>query len=629
MPNLSLEDKGLILSMEDVPDIARDADTKLYFSSILGLEYDGDSSYSYDDTDDFVRTAMLIQRITDYLQDIGLSCKLDQQSSKIVAALVNSENELNQSRERGTEIQEGPAVVPTIPSFVRSLKPYQVRPVNHAVAGHYVANFSVPGSGKTTIAYATFAILRASSIVEKIVVIGPRSSFMPWEEEYESCFGKKPKSLRIVAGNQVGLEDKVEDIELILLTYQMASSITSALIDVLTSYDCLLVLDESHHVKRFGGGLWSNTALRISPYARRRLILTGTPMPNSLLDLWNQFTFLWPFRNLLGEPLAYKGIIEGQDSLERVRQIIRPFYTRITKSQLNLPQASFNEIVVPLNRVQHAIYSAIAAKTLAEIAESPSDRMRLREWRRNKVVRLLQAASNPSLLTEYSEEFRIPPLNVEGMPVVRLIEQYSDYEIPSKIVKAETLTRELLEKGQKVIVWNTFIHNIKTLERMLEDRDPIIIYGDIPKDENEDELVNREKLIREFRTDAKPRVLIANPSSLAESVSLHKVCKHAIYVDRTFNCGQYIQSLDRIHRIGLKPNEKVIYYILVARSTIDEVVDARLGDKYRNMLNVLNDDLPIVDFDTTVSDVSDAEFEKDFQAVRQHLLGLKTGEKSD
>lgn len=629
MPSLSFEDKGLTLFMEDVPDIARDADTKLYFSSILGLEYDGDTSYVYDDTTDFVRTAMLIRRIMDYLQGIRLSCKLDQQSSKIVDALVNSENELAQSRERGTEIQEGPATVPTIPGFVRRLKPYQVRSVNHAVAGHYVANFSVPGSGKTTIAYATFAILRANSIVEKIVVIGPRSSFMPWEEEYESCFGKKPKSLRIIAGNQIGLEDKVEDIELILLTYQMASNITSALIGMLTRYDCLLILDESHHVKRFGGGLWSNTALRISPYATRRLILTGTPMPNSLLDLWTQLTFLWPFRNLLGEPLGYKEITEGHDGLERVRQIIQPFYTRITKSQLKLPKASFNEIVVPLNRVQHAIYSAIAAKTLAEIAESPSDRMRLREWRRNKVVRLLQAASNPSLLTEYSEEFRIPPLNVEGMPIVRLIEQYSDYEIPSKIVKAETLTRELLEKGQKVIVWNTFIHNIRTLERMLEDRDPIIIYGDIPKDENEDELVNREKSIREFKTDAKPRVLIANPSSLAESVSLHKVCKHAIYVDRTFNCGQYIQSLDRIHRIGLKPNEKVIYHILVARSTIDEVVGARLEDKYRNMLNVLNDDLPIVDFDTTVSDVSDAEFEKDFQAVHQHLLGLKTGEKSD
>jgi SNF2 family DNA or RNA helicase len=629
MPSLSLEEKGLILSMKDMPDVARDADTKLYFSSILGLDYDGNTSFIYQGSDDFVRTSILIRKITDYLKEIGLECDLDQKSRRIVEALVNSESELVQSREKGTDIQEEKANVPTVPGFVRRLKPYQVTSVNHAVAGQYVANFSVPGSGKTTVAYATFAILRANSVVEKIVVIGPRSSFMPWEEEYEFCFGKKPKSLRIIAGNQVESEDKVEDIDLILLTYQMASSITATLIAVLTRFKCLLILDESHHVKRFGGGSWSNTALRIAPYATRRLILTGTPMPNSLLDLWTQFTFLWPFRNLLGEPLAYKGIAEGRDGLERVRQIIQPFYTRITKSQLKLPQASFYEITVPLNRVQHAIYSAIAAKTLAEITDSPSDRMRLREWRRNKVVRLLQAASNPSLLTEYSEEFRIPPLHVEGMPVVQLIQQYSNYEIPSKIVKAETLTRDLLEKGEKVIVWNTFIHNIKTLERMLADRDPIIIYGDIPKDENEDELVNREKLIREFKADTKPRVLIANPSSLAESVSLHRVCKHAIYVDRTFNCGQYIQSLDRIHRIGLKPNEKVIYHILVARNTIDEVVETRLGEKYRNMLNVLNDDLPIVDFDTTVSDVSDAEFEKDFEAVHQHLLGLKTGEKSD
>lgn len=629
MPHLFFSGKGFTLSIEDVPAAAQDMDTRLYFSSILGLAYDGAYTYSYGDTDDLVHSALIIRDVISYLKNVGLSCELDQRSSRILEALANADEEMEGSREKGIEIQKGYASTYEIPGFIRSLKPYQIKPVNHAVEGLYVANFSVPGSGKTTVAYATFAILKSKSIVDKIMVIGPRSSFMPWEEEYESCFGRKVKSLRIVGENKADLEDKVSDSELILLTYQMASNIPSLLIEILSKFNCLLVLDESHHVKRFDGGMWSNSVLRIAPYAKRRLILSGTPMPNTLLDLWSQFTFLWPFRNLLGERLEFKRVTNGHEGLERVRQQVQPFYTRITKNELKLPKAKFNIISVPINRVQNAIYQAIVAKTLTEIAQSPADREQIREWRRSKVVRLLQAASNPSLLTEYSEEFKIPPLGSEGLSVVKLIERYSDYEIPSKIVKAERLARELLERGEKVIIWNTFIHNIRTLGMMLKDQKPILIYGDIPKDDEEDELVNREKLIREFKTDPKPRVLIANPNSCAESVSLHKVCKHAIYVDRTFNAGQYIQSLDRIHRIGLEPHEEVTYHILIGKDTIDEVVNDRLEEKYQRMLRLLNDDLQIADFDTTINDVSDLEFEQDFQSVYKHLQSLSNGEQSD
>lgn len=629
MPELSLDNKGLLLSMEDAKIAAEDPDTKLYLSSILGMEYDGSLHYSYSDTRDFVRSAFMVRKITDYLESLELSCKLDDQSHRILDALVNSEAEFAQSREMGLEIQNQSQLMPIIPGFVRKLKSYQIKPVNHAVAGYYTANFSVPGSGKTTIAYATFAILKANSIVNKIMVIGPRSSFMPWEEEYEACFGKKPKSFRIIGSNQSELEQRIGENNLILLTYQTACNITSTLIDVLSKFNFLLILDESHHVKRFGGGLWSESVLKIALYAKRRLILTGTPMPNSLLDLWSQFTFLWPFKNVLGEPLAYKTLADGVNGLDQIKGQILPFYTRVTKNQLNLPPISFRFFKVPLNRVQQAIYSALAAKTLAEIADSPKDKTRLRYWRRNKVIRLLQAASNPCLLTKYSEEFRIPPLKVEGFSVVRLIEQYSNFEIPSKIIEAEKLVRELVSNGEKVIVWTTFIHNIKTLAKMLADKSPIIIFGDIPRDEKENELVNREKLIREFKTNPNLCILIANPNSLAESVSLHKVCKNAIYVDRTFNAGQYIQSLDRIHRIGLEVNDKVTYYIFLAKDTIDEVVDTRLEEKYRHMLDVLDDDLPIIDFDTTINEISDADFERDFQEVHKHLLKLKMGGKSD
>jgi SNF2 family DNA or RNA helicase len=162
------------------------------------------------------------------------------------------------------------------------------------------------------------------------------------------------------------------------------------------------------------------------------------------------------------------------------------------------------------------------------------------------------------------------------------------------------------------------------LEKSLSDRDPLIIYGDVPKDDEEKVEDNRERRINEFKSDKRPRVLIANPSSCAESISLHKVCRHAIYLDRTFNAAHFMQSLDRIHRIGLSPSENVSYTILISRGTIDEVVDRKLRQKHSRMLSILNDDIGILNLNSSIKEfTADEEIKSDFSDVRKHLLSLK------
>ena len=258
-------------------------------------------------------------------------------------------------------------------------------------------------------------------------------------------------------------------------------------------------------------------------------------MPQSALDLWTQFTFLWPYKNLLGEAGIYKRYVD-RHGLGDFANTIRPFYTRITKSSLELESPEVEKIVVPLRKYQRKIYDTLELQTLYEI-ESFEERAKLQIWRRNKIIRLLQAASNPSLLNEFSEEFRIPPLSGDDLPVSTLIEKYSKYEIPSKLFKAATLAADLIKSGEKVIIWSTFVHNMTVLKNeLLKEYSPMIIRGDVPKDENENEQINREKIIKQFKNKEEPQILIANPSSLSESVSLHKnekgnqVCKTAIYV---------------------------------------------------------------------------------------------------
>jgi SNF2 family DNA or RNA helicase len=213
------------------------------------------------------------------------------------------------------------------------------------------------------------------------------------------------------------------------------------------------------------------------------------------------------------------------------------------------------------------------------------------------MVRLLQAASNPTLLYQYSQEFEIPPLSSDGTSLIELIEKYPKFETPAKFQAAVELTEKLLSEGKKVLLWTTFIHNIQMLSESLKSIKFFTIHGAIPRDDNENEIFNREKEIREFKSSKDPCLLIANPAACAESISLHKYCHDAIYLDRTFNCGQFIQSMDRLHRIGLDQDEIVNYHILIAKNTIDETIDRRLDEKHETMIHVLEDEIPIGDLE--------------------------------
>lgn len=630
MPSLTRVGNNLVLSLGDTPTLASNLRTRMFLLSIVGYEQgDGDVSFLFKETEDLIKLARVIQDTVYFFEKQQMKCNLDRFCNNVVTDFRNAqENFLNASL-KGLEVKNSSSITVQLPvDFRRSLLQYQIKPVKHILEVGHAANFSVPGSGKTTIAYAAFALWRNSEIIEKLVVIGPRSSFMSWEDEFVQCFGGKPRSIRLDGDSVQNIVESCRNKELILCTYQLMIFHSPELMEMLGSYNCLLVLDESHKVKRISGGAYSSSVLRLAPYARRRLILTGTPMPHSPRDLWTQMTFLWPYRNLMGEAGVYKRQVQRNNGLGEYRDRINPFYTRIRKDDLGLRTPSVDRQIVRLSRYQRAIYDAIEARTLQEI-ESLEERDRLQIWRRNKMVRLLQAASNPSLLNEFSREFEIPPLSGEGLPVSNLIDNYTDYEMSSKLARAAELAKGLINSGEKVIIWTSFIHNIDTLkDTLLADMRPLHIYGSVPtSDEQEDEVAERtrEQTIREFKNDADPRILIANPSSCAESVSLHKnergepVCKTAIYVDRTFDAGQYMQSLDRIHRIGMNPNTQVRYILLIGEGTIDQVVDARLDQKITNMMVALNDDFRPLDLENSISNISDQELNQDFESVYQYL----------
>ena len=125
--------------------------------------------------------------------------------------------------------------------------------------------------------------------------------------------------------------------------------------------------------------------------------------------------------------------------------------------------------------------------------------------------------------------------------------------------------------------------------------------------DEEEFVLTRERIVKAFQDQDCPfKVIIANPFAVAESISLHKACHNAIYVERSFNAAHFVQSKDRIHRYGLKPGTDTNYYYIVSRNTIDETIDSRLSEKEQRM-NEIMESMPIPLFNNVSDDFGDED----------------------
>ena len=157
---------------------------------------------------------------------------------------------------------------------------------------------------------------------------------------------------------------------------------------------------------------------------------------------------------------------------------------------------------------------------------------------------LLEAATNPYLLSagsanEDAVSFQHPPLEIPaGSRLWNLLERYNRFETPTKFRVLAQMVADNVAKGRKTLVWSNFVRNLLALERMFASFQPALIYGAIPSATSAPEAVRtREAELNRFRKDASCMLLLANPASMSEGLSLHQTCHDAIYLERTFNAG--------------------------------------------------------------------------------------------
>ena len=477
-------------------------------------------------------------------------------------------------------------------NMVRTLREKQMKDAFFMFAMTKSGNFSVPGSGKTSSALAVYCYLEQKNLVDKIVMIGPKNSFGSWIDEFHACFGDKKSlnvfniqdpSLKSVQQKKFALKYDSANCNLFLFNYESLNPYVDEL-KHLISNKTLLVFDEVHKVKAIDG-MRANLALEVSKDAAYTIAMTGTPIPNSYVDLYNLLHILFndEYDDFFGFDISE--LKQPSDNMiQIVNEKIQPFYCRTTKNELGVPQSNEDTIT--------KVYASDDENKLFYI---------LKQKYKNNIlalfIRILQLETNPKLLLQKLElndfkdlleitddEDSIDYVDFSG-DVKELVNKI---DVTSKKRKCVDLVRNLVTEGKVVIIWCIFTDSIKSLTNLLNEMGirTKFIMGEVPLEE-------RFQIINDFK-DRKYNVLITNPHTLAESVSLHTVCHDAIYYEYSFNLVHLLQSKDRIHRLGLPEGQYTQYYYLNQiykdddEFSMDEKIYNRLKDKEEIMLNAID-----------------------------------------
>lgn len=576
--------------------------------------------------------------------------------------------------------------------FKRKLYPLQLLSAYHLTYAQNGCNFSVPGAGKTSIVYAAYSALKQKTdnpnkYVDHLLVVGPLSSFGPWEEEYSECFGFPVVSKRLSGLSQKERQDyffSERTCELTLMSYQGLASSFDDVQRFLQKHPTMVVLDEAHRIKNTEGGIWARSALDLAPYAKARVILTGTPAPNGYQDLFNLFRFIWPSKDIIKFKLFQLQDMTATQQDSRVDQLITnisPFFLRIKKSHLTrLPKVNEHPTkTIEMGPIQRQIYEFIENSYMSYFSKHREQVGQMDVLVRARLIRLMQAATNPALLvkplTDFSHdlssesEFHTGSFNdrsilefsghsmprtntkeatdqitgdlnieepelelvksnfINDFNIYKQIIRYKELETPTKFIEAYLLIDEIVNiRQEKVIVWTTFVQNIHDLQHFLQTKGirAEALFGGIPVASEADsvDLSTREGIIKSFHSSDPPfKVIIANPFAVGESISLHKACNNAIYLERTFNAAHFVQSKDRIHRVGGNPNIPVNYYYLLSNNSIDLTIHERLLIKEQRMIEIM-EKMPIPLFEENLDFESD--YSSDIKALLNDYYDRKT-----
>jgi superfamily II DNA or RNA helicase len=311
----------------------------------------------------------------------------------------------------------------------------------------------------------------------------------------------------------------------------------------------LLVADEAQHVKNHRSG--TAKALRLVP-AAARVALTGTPVENTLSELWAILD--WSAPGLLGSLSEFRARwakpIEAGDpaAAERLSRLLRPFLLRRRKSDPGiapeLPAKTETDRPVALSPEQAALYEAVVREMMADIAAS--DGM----TRRGRIVKLLTALKQ---ICNHPAQYLKEPGGRSG-----------------KLELLDELLDTILAEGGAVLVFTQYVAMARLLEQHLAARGigTQLLHGGTP-------VARREELVERFQAGEVP-VFLLSLKAAGTGLNLTRA-DHVVHFDRWWNPAVEDQATDRAYRIG--QTRPVQVHRLVAEGTVEDRIAAMLREK--------------------------------------------------
>ncbi len=450
------------------------------------------------------------------------------------------------------------AVRPAVPAeLALTLRPYQIEGF-HFLAYLAVNNFGGlladdMGLGKTAQSLTWLLWLRnrfrdqqiadspkaeiTPPPIHPILVVAPKSVLDVWANECK----KFAPHLRVqVVRSKDDLKTEVlgTEIDVLVLNYSQLR-VNAEKIKSVTWLAA--VLDEGQQIKN-PDSMAAKAARELQ--AGHRLVLSGTPIENRLLDVWSLMAFAMP--GVLGNRKYFRDRFDRRKDPEaqiRLSARLRPFILRRTKGQvaLDLPPRTEEEVYCKMEEAQEELYRAELLKMQRLVLGFDSDAA----VRKNSfavlqgLMRLRQVCCHP-----------------------KLIDGQSDDANSAKMTALFYLLDQLREEGHKVLVFSQFVSMLEIIQNRLEaeKRDYVILTG---------QSKDRGAIVEKFQTSKEPTVFLLSLKAGGSGLNL-TAASYVILYDPWWNPAAENQAIDRTHRIG--QTNPVIAYRLLVRETIEEKI---------------------------------------------------------
>lgn len=433
------------------------------------------------------------------------------------------------------------------------------------------------GLGKTLSVLSYFSALMNADAYEVLLVVCPNSLTRNWAREVAMWFPKleatvlagdkasKAWALRLLSTGSTSCNVLILNYEAIRLEY-----VTPEIERLVESRKTLLCLDESQRIKNPTGKTFKAIS-QIAPRCERRVLLSGTPTPKDVTDLWAQMRIIDGGQRL-GKSY-YKWLSKVAElGTEYSKYAVKKFHEDEVKESI----VRAHEIMLR-RRKERVVNLPPKTFSLREIELVGSQLDRYNEIREGLMLRMRSISGEQFVreITNILEEY-LRAVQVASNP--RLVDPEWKGE-PAKFLELDELVNEIVrEQGQKMVIWSNYLGNIRELCERYKEFHAAPFSGEVSASE-------REQTVRAFQEDSSPSILVAVPAAGGVGITL-TAAQTAVYVDKTWNAEHWMQSVDRIHRIGQTGTVNVISLV---SCKVDEIIHWNLRRKERGQAQTLGD----------------------------------------